>query len=167
VIVIEFNKMLTSTGVYLTELRATELKQELLHLKQIKSPELSRRIKEAREMGNHEENDLLYEVLEQQEELSKRIREIENLLITAQVISGNIQTELTSVAIGCTVVVEVEGRLDTFKIVGVDEAAPLQGKISNHSPVGKALIGCGKGQEVLVETEVYSTIYKVVDIKNE
>lgn len=147
---------------YITKLRAEELEQEVKYLKEVKQPDVAQKIREAREMGNLQENSSFDLYIEEQEFVTSRIREIENLLSSAKIIK---KTNFTSVEVGTTVIVEVEGRQDQFIIVGVAEAQPLSGRISHESPVGKALLGASVGQEILVETEVYSTVYKVINIK--
>lgn len=149
---------------YLTKLRAQELEGELKYLQEVKEPELANKIKDAREMGRLENNPDFDIYIEQQSLVTTRIREIEFLLCNSQIITST--KKQSKVSVGSTVIVEVEGRNDSFTIVGVSEAAPHQGKISHESPVGKALIGASVGQEIFVETEIYSTIYRVIDIKH-
>ena|SRR3990167_758278 len=155
---------LLSSQLFLTKLRAEELENELKYLKDIKEPEIAQKIRGAREMGNLEDNSEFDLAIEQQSFIANRIREIESILANAKIIKNSSKT--VKVNVGSTVIVEVEGRQDAFTIVGISEAAPLSGKISHESPVGKALMGSQIGQEVLVETEVYSTMYKIIDIKN-
>lgn len=153
----------TKTTNYLTQVRVKELKKELEYLKNVKHPEIAKLIKEARELGSLEDNADYDIYMDQQALIESRIRDIEVLLTTSTVITKN---DNKVVSLGNRVIVEVEGRKDIFVIVGVDEAAPHEGKISHISPVGKSLLGCKVGQEVLVETEVYSTIYKIIDIEH-
>jgi len=153
----------TKTTNYLTHVRVKELEKELEYLKNVKHPEMAKLIKQARELGGLEDNSEYDIYMDQQGLIESRMRDIKLLLTTSTVITKN-NTKVVS--LGNRVIVEVEGRKDTFVIVGVDEAAPHKGKISHISPVGKSLLGCKVGQEVLVETEVYSTIYKIIDIEN-
>jgi transcription elongation factor GreA len=155
---------MNKTATYLTSLRVKELEKELDYLKTKKQPEVALKIKEARALGTLEDNADYDDYVEKQSLIQSRMREIENLLSSAKIIK---KTRITAVALGCTVVVEVEGRTDKFTIVGAEEAAPHEGKISHESPVGKSLLGCEAGQEVLVETEMFSTMYKVVTIAND
>lgn len=147
---------------YITKLRAEELEQEMKYLTEVKQPDVAQKIREARDMGNLQENSSFDLYIEEQAFVTSRIREIQNLLSSAKIIE---KTKFTSVEVGTTVIVEVEGRQDQFVIVGVAEAQPLSGRISHESPVGKALLGASIGQEILVETEVYSAVYKVINIK--
>ena len=147
---------------YISKLRAEELDQELKFLLEVKQPDVAKKILEAREMGNLQENSSFDLYIEEQELVSARVREIQNLLASAKIIKD---TKFTTVEVGTTVIVEVEGRQDEFTIVGVSEVQPMSGRISHESPVGKALLGSAIGQEVLVETEVYSALYKIINIK--
>jgi len=147
---------------YLTALRVKELEEELKFLKDVKEPQVALQIKESRSLEGVEDNTNYELMIEEQNVVVNRIREIETILAGAKLIKG--RKKLKNVSIGCKVTVEVEGRLDSFIIVGVAEASPFDGKISNESPVGKSLLGCQVGQEVLVETEMYTTFYKIVDI---
>lgn len=147
---------------YLTALRVKELEEELKFLKDVKEPQVALQIKESRTLEGIEDNTNYELMVEEQNVVVNRIREIETILAGAKLIKGS--KKLKNVSIGCKVTVEVEGRLDSFIIVGVAEASPFDGKISNESPVGKSLLGCQVGQEVLVETEMYTTFYKIVDI---
>jgi transcription elongation factor GreA len=151
------------TITYLTGMRVKELKEELDYLKVERQPEVAKLIKDARSLGSIEENEVYDDYVEQQSIIESRIREIENMLSTATVIKAS---KKSTVGLGCKVIVEVEGRKDSFIIVGVEEAAPHKGKISHESPLGQSLIGCSVGQEVLIETEVYSTMYKILTIEN-
>lgn len=147
---------------YISKLRAEELEQELKFLEEVKHPDIAKKILEAREMGNLQESSSFDLYTEEQATVTARAREIRNLLSSAKIIKG---TKFSTVEVGTTVLVEVDGRQDEFTIVGVTEVQPLSGKISHESPVGKALLGSAIGQEVMVETEVYSAIYKVISIK--
>lgn len=156
--------MSDSTQYYLTSLRVKELEEELKFLKDVKEPQIALQINDSRQMEGVEDNTTFELLIEEQNTILARIREIEKIISGAKLIKNKANSK--NVIIGCKVIVEVEGRKDEFRIVGVSEAAPFEGKISNESPVGKSLLGCSIGQEVLVETEMYSTFYKIVDIQN-
>ena len=155
---------MTDNHFYLTSLRVKELEEELKFLKDVKEPQVAAEINNSRQMEGLEDNTTFEILLDEQSNILSRIREIEKVLAGAKIIKNKAQYSIVS--LGCKVIVEVEGRKDEFFIVGAPEASPFEGKISNESPVGKSLIGCSVGQEVLVETEVYSTFYKIVDIQN-
>ena len=103
---------------------------------------------------------------DEQRDIEARIEEIEKILKNAEVIVED-EVDLDKISVGCQVKVfddEFEEEMD-FKIVGSSEANSLQGKISNESPVGKALIGAKVGEEVVVETEAGQMKYKVLEIQ--
>ena len=155
-----------TSNVFLTSLRLKELKNELKYLKGVKEPEIARQIKEAREMGNLEDNAEFDRTLEERSLIIERIHALEKTLAQAVVIQPS-KKEKKQVTLGSRVVVEVDGRKDSFVILGQEEADPTKGCISNESPVGKALLGAKLGQEVYVETGFLSVVYKVIDIINE
>ena len=114
-----------------------------------------------------ESEDLNPEFLSFQEDLSfleVRIAELENVLKNAELIKSPSKKEQSRTAVGARVVVEVDGDKDEFVIVGTLEANPSLGKISNESPVGKALLGHKVGDEVIVSSPIKTT-YKVKKIK--
>jgi len=157
---------MADSNVFLTSLRLKELKNELKYLKSIKEPELAQQIKEARELGNLDDNSEFDRSLEELALVTKRINELENILSRAVIIKSSKKGEKT-VSLGSKVIVEVDGRKDSFTILGEEEADPTKGFISNKSPVGKALLGAKLGQEVYVETGFLSVVYKILDVINE
>lgn len=93
-----------------------------------------------------------------------RLKELENILKNAKIIRKQKDTIPKLVSIGTTVVIETNGQIDEFTIVDTLEANPAIGKISNESPVGKALLGKRKGEEVVVQSAT-KTSYKIIKIK--
>ena len=143
-----------------------KLEDELEHLKVVKRKEVSQKIKEAREQGDLSENAEYDAAKDEQRDIEARIEEIEKILKNAEVVVED-EVDVAKVNVGCTVKVydvEFEEEIE-FKIVGSSEANSLQGKISNESPVGKALIGRGVGDEVFVETQAGVIEYKVLEIQ--
>ena len=131
--------------------------EELADLKVVKRREIAQKIKEAREQGDLSENAEYDAAKDEQRDIELRIEELEKLLKNAEVV----------VSVGCEVKVydvEYEEEMD-FRIVGSTEANSLQNKISNESPVGKALLGKRVGETVVVETQAGDVEYKVLDIK--
>jgi len=111
--------------------------------------------------------DLNPEYLAFQEDLNfleTRISELEVILKNAQIIDPAKQRDKKTVDLGATVLVEVDGQDDEFTLVGSLEANPSSGRISNESPVGKALLGRKEGEKVTVASPV-KTIYKIKKIK--
>ena len=141
------------------------LEEELHDLKVVKRKEVAEKIKEAREQGDLSENAEYDAAKDEQRDIEARIEEIEKVLKNAEVIVED-EVDLDKISVGCLVKVydeEFEEEME-FKIVGSSEANSLQGKISNESPVGKALIGAKVGDEITVEAEAGLMKYKVLGI---
>lgn len=151
--------LLTYTGL-------KALEDELHDLKVNRRKEVSQKIKEAREQGDLSENAEYDAAKDEQRDIEARIEEIEKILKNAEVVVDE-DVDSGKVNIGCTVLLfdeEFDEEVE-YKIVGSTEASSLQGKISNESPVGKALIGATVGQTVEVETQVGICRYKVLKIE--
>ena len=141
------------------------LEDELEDLKVNKRKEVSQKIKEAREQGDLSENAEYDAAKDEQRDIEARIEEIEKILKNAEVVSD--ETDSKSINIGWTVTlldIEFDEEVE-YKIVGSTEANSLKGKISNESPVGKAILGKKAGQTVTVETEAGEFKYKIVSAK--
>lgn len=142
-----------------------KLEDELENLKVVKRKEVAGKIKEAREQGDLSENAEYDAAKDEQRDIEARIEELEKILKNAEVVVED-EVDLDKINVGCTVDVydnEFEEEIE-FKIVGSTEANSLQGKISNESPVGKALIGKKVGDIVKVETQAGEMEYKVLKI---
>lgn len=136
------NKVLTNEGL-------SKLKDELEHLKNEKRPQVSDRIKSAKELGDLSENAEYQEAKEEQSFVEGRILELEHLIKTSSVVekiknNGKVQ-------VGCQVKIDKDGQIMSFTIVGSTEADPAQGKISLESPFGDALMGKVVGDEVEID----------------
>ena len=143
-----------------------KLEDELHDLKVNRRKEVAGKIKEAREQGDLSENAEYDAAKDEQRDIETRIEEIEKILKNAEVVVED-EVDVNKINVGCTVKVydeEFEEELE-FKIVGSSEANSLQGKISNESPVGKALIGRSIGDVVEVETQAGVISYKVLAIE--
>ena len=143
-----------------------KLEDELHDLKVNRRKEVAGKIKEAREQGALSENAEYDAAKDEQRDIETRIEEIEKILKNAEVVVED-EVDVNKINVGCTVKVydeEFEEELE-FKIVGSSEANSLQGKISNESPVGKALIGRSIGDVVEVETQAGVISYKVLAIE--
>ncbi|MFH1401898.1 MAG: GreA/GreB family elongation factor [Parcubacteria group bacterium] len=111
--------------------------------------------------------DLNQEYLSFQEDLSfmeSRLTELEYVLKNVELIKTPVRNQRNTVSLGATVLVDVEGQKDEFTLVGSLEADPVLGKISNESPVGKALLGHKNGDKIIVSSPI-KTIYKIEKIK--
>ena len=123
-----------------------KLEEELHDLKVVKRKEVAEKIKEAREQGDLSENAEYDAAKDEQRDIEARIEEIEKILKNAEVVVED-EVDLDKISVGCKVKVhdfEFEEDIE-LKIVGSTEANSLEGKISNESPVGKALIGAHTG----------------------
>ena len=143
-----------------------KLEAELEDLKVNKRKEVAAKIKEAREQGDLSENAEYDAAKDEQRDIEARIEEIEKILKNAEVFVEE-EVDLDKINIGCKVrILDVEENEElVYKMVGSTEANSLKGKISNESPVGKALIGAKKGDTVEVETQVGILKYKILEIE--
>lgn len=154
----EKKTLLTYTGL-------KQLEDELENLKVVKRKEVAEKIKEAREQGDLSENAEYDAAKDEQRDIEARIDELEKILKNVEVVDED-EVTTDSINVGCTVLVydrEFEEEME-FRIVGSTEANSLQGKISNESPVGKALIGKTVGAVVAVETQAGVIEYEVLKI---
>ena len=143
-----------------------KLEDELHDLKVVKRKEVAEKIKEAREQGDLSENAEYDAAKDEQRDIEARIEEIEKILKNAEVVVED-EVDLDRISVGCKVKVydyEFEEEME-LKLVGSTEANSLEGKISNESPVGKALIGAHTGDVVEVEMSMGIMKYKVLEIQ--
>ena len=151
------------TNLTYTGLRALE--NELEELKVVRRKEVAQKIKEAREQGDLSENAEYDAAKDEQRDIEARIEEIEKILKNADVVDEE-EVDLDKISVGCTVLlydVEFDEEVE-YKIVGSTEANSLSGKISNESPLGKALLGKSVGDEIVVEAQAGTMEYKVLKI---
>ena len=142
-----------------------KLEDELQELKVVRRKEVAAKIKEAREQGDLSENAEYDAAKDEQRDIEARIEDIEKILKNAEVVVEE-EVDLDKISIGCNVKIldiEFDEELE-YKIVGSTEANSLKGKISNESPVGKALLGKQVGDIVKVETPGGEFGYKVLSI---
>jgi len=149
---------------HLTQQGVDELKTELSELI-AQRVVIAESIKSARELGDLAENAEYQSARQDQERNESRIAEIEHILANVQVIT--VSAKNSTVVLGSTVKLKsADGKtVKEFQVVGTVEADPLEGKISDESPIGQALIGKKEGDEVEIKTPAETKVYKVVDIK--
>lgn len=150
-------------SVYVTAAGLADAKEELSELEKIRRPEIADRIQKAREFGDITENSEYDAAMEEQAIVEKRISELQETLKSAKVIADIAKSDF--VVIGSTVVIEMDGEVDEFMIVGSVEANPSKKRISNESPVGSALLGAKVGEAVEVATPIVRYKCKVLEIK--
>lgn len=146
--------------------RQKELQEELNYLKTVREKEVAELIKEARSYGDLSENSEYDEAKDEQGRVYSRIAEVENILANCIVIE---ETDLSGdyVRLGATVTV-LDKEFDeevTYKIVGSQEADPMNGAISEDSPFGKALLGKNAGDDVVVDAPAGPIAYKILKIE--
>lgn len=141
------------------------LEDELFDLKVYKRKEVAQKIKEAREQGDLSENAEYDAAKDEQRDIEARIEELEKLLKNVEVV-GQDEVDADTVGIGSRVKlydVEMDEEVE-YTIVGSTEADVLNGKISNESPVGAALIGSKVGETIVVETISGDLEFKILEI---
>lgn len=144
-------------SISLTPEGKKELEEELDNL--IKSrPEIAERIATARAFGDLSENEEYSSARNEQKIAESRILEIQDILKNAKIIRGG---KKDSVTLGATVKLDMGGRKVEYTLVGPTEANPLEGKISNESPIGKAIFGHKTGEAV----EFNGKTVKIVEVK--
>jgi len=150
--------------LYLTRQGEKKILAELEHLRGPRREELAQRLRHAVSMGDLSENADYIAAKEDQAFLEGRILELETILREAVRVQENGAHD--SVQIGSTVIVVEGGREEeTYQLVGAAEANPREGKISNVSPIGKALLGSKVGDEVTAETPMGPLTFRVISVK--
>lgn len=140
-----------SNHSYISRSGLEELKRELHELKTVRRHEIAKRLQEATELGDLSENSEYLAAKEAQEALERRIAELEDAVKEGVVIEEEIGV-VGVVRVGSTVHIEQNGGKTIYMIVGSREARPQEGKISNESPLGRALLGRQAGETITVET---------------
>ena len=149
--------------MYLTPEGAEKLRAELKELTGPRREELSRRLRSAIQMGDLSENADYHKAKEDQAFLEGRIQEIEAVLRTAVIVE---KTKSDVVTVGSTVTVQEENfDPETYYVVGAKEADPRSGKISNESPIGRALMDHKVGDVVEAETPGGKLKFKILKIE--
>ena len=151
---------------YVTAEGMRKMQQELEQLTTVERPKISQQIAEARDKGDLSENAEYDAAKDEQRDIEARIEELEKILKNVEVVVED-EVDSSKINIGCKVkILDVEYNEEMeYKIVGSSEANSLKGKISNESPVGKALIGHKKGDTVTVETQMGDAKYKILAIE--
>ena len=154
-----------SNKVYLTNEGFLEIEEELNHLKDVKRPQVIKALKEARALGDLSENADYDAARNEQAQIEGRILELEKILETAEIIE---KRDTDKVGLGTTVVLryldEDDDETEEYKIVGSKEADPSKNKISNESPLAKAIWGAKAGDERTVESPRGKYRVEIVEI---
>lgn len=153
-----------SNKVYLTNEGFLEIEEELNHLKEVKRPEIIKALKDARALGDLSENADYDAARNEQAKVEGRIAELEKLLEVAELIE---KEDTGRVGLGTTVRIMYDDDPDDveeYRIVGSKEADPSNNKISNESPLAKAILGANKGDTCIVESPNGNYNVKVLEI---
>ncbi len=150
----------------ISEQRREELIQERQYLSTVRDKEVTEMIKEARSFGDLSENSEYDEARNEQARLYGRIAEIDNILNHAMIIEESDDFS-GHIGLGCRVVVRdlENGDEETYQVVGSQEADPMNGKISDDSPFGRAMVGKAKGDVVSVEAPIGTLRFEVVSVE--
>ena len=157
--------MNTNQSVYLTVEGMKDLRQELDHLVNVKRPAMAERLHKAIQQGDLSENADYIIAKGEQGFLEGRIQQIEMILRNAVLIQESGPTDEVALGRRVTVVEEGEDEPETFLIVGVAEANPIGGKVSNESPMGQALMGRRAGDTVTVNAPGGEIVFHITEIR--
>jgi transcription elongation factor GreA len=152
--------------VILTREGYEKLQEELEHLQTTRRREVADRIREAREFGDISENSEYDDAKNEQAMLESKIAQMEERLRAARVVdTSDVPTDV--IALGSQVELKdlTDGGKLSYRIVGSAEADPMEGRLSNESPVGRHLLGRKKGEEVEVPVPAGTLKLKIVSIK--
>ena len=151
----------------ITSLRLADLEKELNYLRTTREREIAEMIAEARSYGDLSENSEYDAAKNEQAKLYGRIAEIEDILAHAVIIEDEIAAS-GRVGLGCTITVEdAKGKQNTYKITGSQEANPMEGKLSDDSPFGRAAVGKAVGDSFTYNAPHGTYTMKVVNITRE
>lgn len=141
-----------------------KLMEELNYLSNIKRKEIAERIERAKELGDLSENAEYSEAKDAQALNEGRILELGGILKNVTIVD-NLNNGKGKIDMGSLVKASLKGQEKEYEIVSFNEADPLNGKISNESPLGMAFLGKKKGDEVVVETPRGEVKYKIISVK--
>lgn len=151
--------------IYITEDGLQKIKEELHYLKHEKRAEISKRLQEAIAQGDLSENADYHYAKQEQSFMEGRIKDLEDSLRRSQLIAEGGPAGVVRVGSTVTFIAEDSDEPETYRIVGVHEADPSKGLISNESPFGRALLGAKTGKRVAVETPSGAMFIKIKSIK--
>jgi len=157
--------MSANEPVYLTAEGVENLRQELEHLISVKRPALAERLRFAIQQGDLSENADYQTAKEEQGFLEGRIQQIKAMLRRATIIEENGPTDEVGLGSRVTVIEDGLDEEELFHIVGPAEADPIGGKVSNESPLGRALMERRVGDAVTVEAPGGEVVFKIVAIR--
>lgn len=148
--------------------RYDQLKEELHYMETVREKEVAEQIKEARSFGDLSENSEYDEAKIEQGKLYSKIAEIKNLLENAEIVEGTV-AQKGVIGLGSRVVVrDMEDKSESeFQLVGSQEANPMQGRLSEESPIGRGLLGHKKNETVIIEAPGGEVKFKILSVEND
>ena len=154
-----------NSKVYLTPEGAAKIQEELRHLKNVKRPDLSKRLRHAISMGDLSENADYIATKEEQAFLEGKIQDLEATLRAAEIIEKSLDSDLIELGSVVRIADEMDEHIE-YRIVGAKEANPRNGTVSNESPIGQALLGKRVGDIAIANTPAGEIKFKVLEIIN-
>ncbi len=151
--------------IFMTAEGKKQLEERLKDLKVNGRAEMAEKIRVAREFGDLSENAEYDIAKEEQAKMEAEIIEIEAKLRNVQIIDEKVKGDKADVGSKIEIKDVKTGAVFNYTIVGTHESNPMEGRISNESPIGKAVLGKRKGAEVIVKAPMGDSVYKIVDIK--
>ena len=153
--------------IKMSQAQYDKIKADLDYMETVRTREVAEQLKEARGFGDLSENSEYDEAKSEQGKLYSKIAELHNLLENAEIVEAEI-VELGVVGLGSKVtVLDVEfNEEETFHIVGSQEADPMQGKLSEESPIGRGLIGHKEGETVVVKAPAGEMQFRILSVEH-
>ena len=146
--------------------RLDELKAELEYLQTVREKEVAEQIKEARSFGDLSENSEYDEAKTEQGKLYSKIAEIQNLIENAEIVEATAIADVVGHGSHVTVRDMEEETEEEYQIVGSQEANPMEGRISDDSPIGRALLGHSVGETVTVDAPAGEIAFEILNVHN-
>ncbi len=153
--------------IKMSQAQYDKIKADLDYMETVRTREVAEQLKEARGFGDLSENSEYDEAKSEQGKLYSKIAELHNLLENAEIVEADI-VEQGVVGLGAIVtVLDVEfEEEETFQIVGSQEANPMEGKLSEESPIGRGLLGHKEGETVIVKAPTGEMQFKILAVKH-
>jgi len=158
--------MATENKFKMSQTRYDEMVEELHFLQTVREKEVAELIKEARSFGDLSENSEYDEAKTEQGKLYSKIAELKNVIAGAEIIEGSGRAGMVSLGSRVKVRDKATKEEDTYEIVGSQEADPMQYRISDDSPIGRALIDRKKGDKVVVHAPVGDFTLEILSVEH-
>jgi transcription elongation factor GreA len=154
--------------IKMSQAQYDKIKADLDYMETVRTREVAEQLKEARGFGDLSENSEYDEAKSEQGKLYSKIAELHNLLENAEIVEADV-VEQGVVGLGSVVtVLDVEfNEEETFQIVGSQEANPMEGKLSEESPIGRGLLGHKEGETVTVKAPAGEMQFKILAVKHD